>query len=162
MRKAAVTYSKPYPTPADPIAQSKDGPGSRPRVIQAVSIAIRRGPKFLLALRGREPAKGLYAFPGGKVRPSEELEDAARREALEETDLVLGKLNYFRDLEFEGNSDHCYRLSVFISTDPGGKAIAGDDAAALGWYTPSEMSALPMTSSTEELARIITEKWPLA
>lgn len=39
------------------------------REIPAVSVAVAHHGKALLVRRGRAPAKGLYAFPGGKVEP---------------------------------------------------------------------------------------------
>ena len=63
-----------------------------PDEIAAVSVAVTRAGKALLVRRGRAPAKGLYAFPGGKVEPGETLEQAARRELMEETGLNVGRV----------------------------------------------------------------------
>ncbi len=40
---------------------------------------------LLLVQRGRDPGRGLWAVPGGKVRLGEPMKVAARREGLEET-----------------------------------------------------------------------------
>ena len=45
--------------------------------------------EVLLIERGREPAKGLWAPPGGKVEVGETVAEAARREVLEETGLQV-------------------------------------------------------------------------
>lgn len=137
-------------------------PDHRDNTVQGVSVAIRRDAQFLLVLRGREPAKGLYAFPGGKVRAGEELEDAARREVFEETGLTLRELKHYGDLEIEARAGNgpSYRLAVFVSADPGGVAVAGDDAAALGWYGLDRMAGLPMTESSLQIAGDISARWP--
>ncbi|TJW46991.1 MAG: NUDIX domain-containing protein, partial [Mesorhizobium sp.] len=57
------------------------------QTIPAVSVAIIRGETVLLVKRARPPSQGFYAFPGGKVEAGETLEQAARRELLEETGL---------------------------------------------------------------------------
>ena len=59
----------------------------RNRLIHAVSVAVVRGNRLLLVKRGREPSRGLHAFPGGRVEPGETNEEAARRELFEETGL---------------------------------------------------------------------------
>jgi thiamine-phosphate diphosphorylase len=47
------------------------------------------GDYVLLAQRGREPNRGRWSFPGGKIEAGETARDAARREAWEETGLEV-------------------------------------------------------------------------
>ncbi|MDN2583210.1 NUDIX hydrolase [Aquibium sp. ELW1220] len=129
---------------------------SGPEVVAAVSVALRRGERLLLVKRGRAPAKGLYAFPGGRVEPGETLEEAARRELLEETGLVALDLEAHEELLLEGTTAQTrYRLTVFRALHVSGEPVAGDDAEAAGFFSLAEMADLPMTASTLSAARII-------
>lgn len=51
--------------------------------------------KLLVAVRAKEPAKGMWDLPGGFVDPDESAEDALRREISEELNLRLFSLRYF-------------------------------------------------------------------
>ena len=65
----------------------------------AVSAGIFRDGKILLVRRAREPARGVYTFPGGRVEFGESLTEALAREVREETGLkieILG-LNGYRE-----------------------------------------------------------------
>lgn len=125
-------------------------------VVPAVSVALQRGDRLLLVRRGRAPARGLYAFPGGRVEPGEALEAAARRELAEETGLVAADLEVHAELTLEGATARTvFLLTVFRGIHVGGEPVAGDDAEAAGFFTLDEMAALPMTASTLSAARII-------
>ena len=129
---------------------------SGPEVVAAVSVALRRGERLLLVKRGRAPAKGLYAFPGGRVEPGETLEEAAHRELREETGLVAVELEAHEELVLEGaTAQTVYRLTVFRARHVCGEPVAGDDAEAAGFYSLDEMQTLPMTATTLSAARII-------
>lgn len=126
--------------------------------ILAASIAVVNDNRFLLVRRGREPAKGLYAFPGGRLEGGETAEQAARRELFEETGISAGPLRFVRDLVVGNEAGDGFRLSVFCGRYEQGEARAGDDADHAGWYAIEEMSELPMTETTLQIAREIAGK----
>lgn len=121
----------------------------------AVSAAVVKDGEFLLVRRGREPARGLFAFPGGRVEAGESPEDAVRRELMEETAIIAGPLEFFRELEIADAADKSrirFRLRVFHGPYGAGTATAGDDADAVGWFTTEAMRTLPMTATTLAIA----------
>jgi len=126
--------------------------------LPAVSIALVDGDRVLLVRRGRAPAKGLYAFPGGRVEDGETLERAVRRELLEETGLAAGAVALVEtlDIEREG-SGASFRLHVFTAPYLGGAAVAGDDADEAAWFNLAEMAALPVIPSVVAVARLLLE-----
>lgn len=106
--------------------------------------------KYLLIKRGKEPSKGMYSFAGGHVEPGESIEDAAVRELKEETNLNGQNPRLFAEYEL-GTKTPRFKLHVFLVDvlDTHG-AMAGDDAADLGWYTYEEANALPLTKNVAE------------
>lgn len=126
--------------------------------LPAVSIALVDGDRVLLVRRGRAPAKGLYAFPGGRVEDGETLERAVRRELLEETGLAAGAVALVEtlDIEREG-SGASFRLHVFTAPYLGGAVVAGDDADEAAWFNLAEMAALPVIPSVVAVARLLLE-----
>jgi 8-oxo-dGTP diphosphatase len=126
----------------------------------AVSAAIFSGGRFLLVRRGRAPAKGLYAFPGGRIEPGETPVEAVRREVSEETGAVLGRIDHIVDLELASEIDPLrieFVLSVHRAEFAGGEVIAGDDAEAVAWLSVEEMEGLPLAGSVLEIARAIAK-----
>lgn len=126
----------------------------------AVSVAAVSGDRVLLVRRGRAPARGLYAFPGGRVEPGESLETAARRELAEETGLLAERLARLDEMLLGGgpNDVRLYRLTVFRADRVSGRLRAGDDAAEVAWYSLEAMRGLPMTGSTLTVARRLLGK----
>lgn len=127
----------------------------KPTIVPAVSVAVLRGKTVLLVKRGRKPAAGLYAFPGGRVEPGESDEAAAVRELIEETGVEAGDFAPLTVIEIppspaEGTPG--YRLAVFSARWVAGEPVAADDAAEAAFFTLDEVAALPTTDSTLELA----------
>ena len=129
--------------------------------LPAVSIALVDGDRVLLVRRGRAPAKGLFAFPGGRVEDGETLEQAVRRELSEETGLATGPVALVEtlDIEREG-SGASFRLHVFTASHIGGSLVAGDDADEAAWFSLAEMEALPVIPSVVAVARALLVSHP--
>lgn len=122
-------------------------------IVPAVSVAVMRDATIMLVRRGRAPSKGLYAFPGGRVEVGETLEQAARRELVEETGVEVGELVLLRDILIDSRDDggSLYLLSVFGARHLGGEPAAADDADEAAFFTLAEIERLPLTDSTLEI-----------
>ena len=105
-------------------------------------IPVKNG-KVLIARRGEEPHKGELDIIGGFLNDGEHPIDGARREALEETNLVIEPTEFF-DITIDKYSiGNHYTLNIYYL----GKVISGemkvlDDVASLEWMNIEE---LPLT-----------------
>ena len=125
------------------------------REVPAVSVAVVRGERVLLVKRALPPSQGLYAFPGGKVEAGETLEEAARRELMEETSLPARNFRPLETIFIAGATEGHpvdYRLTVFGADHAGGEPHASDDAETAAFYTLAEMAALPLADSVFTIA----------
>lgn len=127
-------------------------------IIHAVSVAAYCQGRFLLIRRKHDPARGLFAFPGGKVEPGESAVEAAERELKEETGLHALDLIPAEEVVVEGDGKRKYRLKVFRTSRVRGRLWAGDDADHVGWYTLDEMRLMAVTPSTLAVAERFAAK----
>ncbi len=127
-----------------------------------VSVACWRGDSVLLAQRGKAPNKGLWSLPGGHVELGERLAEAALRELLEETSVtaelegLATTLDVIRQDEGGQVTTH-YVIVVFKARWVSGRAVAGDDAAAVQWRRADDLDDLAMTPRTADLVRTMTQ-----
>lgn len=95
------------------------------------------GHDVLLIRRGRDPFKGQWALPGGFVEVGERVEDAARRELVEETGLrgdILDLLGVYSDPSRDPRGHTvsvAYVMKVSGIVDVGGDT---DDADEARWF----------------------------
>jgi 8-oxo-dGTP diphosphatase len=100
--------------------------------------------KILLVTRKNDPFKGLLSIPGGFINAGETAEDAMRREAKEETSLIVEPIAILGVYSDPRRDPRMHTLSVtFITKIVEGKEDASDDAAALKWVnTEDELDSL--------------------
>lgn len=91
----------------------------------------------LLIKRGRDPFEGRWAFPGGRVDPTDkDLMSAALRELKEETNVSDVKLNMVTTIGNNKRDPRGFTVSVIFTgiLDETAQIKAGDDAVDIGWF----------------------------
>jgi 8-oxo-dGTP diphosphatase len=128
----------------------------QPRV--AVGAIVFKNNKVLLVRRGKPPARGFWAIPGGSVKICETLQRAAEREIFEETGITIQALKPVFTFDYiEQDEVGCARFHYVIidltAEYVGGEPRAGDDAAEARWISSQEIATLKVSSKTRQLLK---------
>ena len=118
--------------------------------IVGVGAVVLRDDSILLVKRGSEPGKGLWAVPGGKVRFGETLQEAVRREVLEETGLEVEVGRVVWVGSHISSHEHIVLID-FAAKVIGGELAAGDDAVRAEWVTRQTLSEYELTPTMYDL-----------
>jgi NAD+ diphosphatase len=132
-----------------------------PRTDPAVIMLVHREDRALLGHSARFPQATMYSTLAGFVEPGETLEEAVRREVLEESGISVGEVHYHssQPWPFPGNimlGFYAEGLSEKITIDP-------EELTDAKWFTREEMQHhkqhgfdLPRVDS---IARRLIEDW---
>jgi ADP-ribose pyrophosphatase len=126
----------------------------RPRV--AVGAVVFKEQAVLLVRRGQPPAEGCWAIPGGSVQIGETLQQAAEREILEETGVVIRAaepLFTFDVIEkdAQGRVRFHYVIVDLAAEYAAGSPRAASDAADARWVSAAELRAMRVSATTLKL-----------
>jgi len=105
--------------------------------IPTADIIIRVDDGIVLIKR-KNPPQG-WAIPGGFIDYGESAEEAAMREAREETSLDLVELEQFRVYSNPERDPRFHTLSVVFTARGVGVPAAADDAADIGVFTREQL-----------------------
>jgi ADP-ribose pyrophosphatase YjhB (NUDIX family) len=106
-----------------------------------VDIIIELAGGGIVLIRRKNQPLG-WALPGGFVDYGESLEEAARREAREETSLEVDLVRQFHTYSRPDRDPRRHIISTVFIARAGGRPRAADDAAALGVFTRESLPAL--------------------
>jgi 8-oxo-dGTP diphosphatase len=127
----------------------------------AVGAVVIKNHAVLLVRRGKAPAKGMWAIPGGSVQLGETLQVAAEREILEETGIVIraGEPVLVFDViqrDEAGGVKYHYVIVDLAAEYVTGDLCPGDDAADARWVRESDLAHLRVNPATR---RLLAEKF---
>jgi 8-oxo-dGTP diphosphatase len=133
------------------------------RPLVGVGVVVWRDSRVLLIQRGKPPRVGQWSLPGGAQLLGETVEAAARREVAEETGLALERLELLTVVDLIERDDagavpYHYTLVDLVALAGPGEPKAGDDAAAVGWFTVDEVADLDLWQETMRIIRLADER----
>ena len=127
-------------------------------------VAVRRT-EFLALRRSREPWRGYWDLPGGFCDQGEHPEDAARREAREETGLeveILGLAGIYLDTyPFQGqvlSILNLYYAARVIGSDV--PRVVDSEASEVGWLAVSDHPRLAFNHQEQALRDAVRQFVP--
>jgi 8-oxo-dGTP diphosphatase len=132
-----------------------------PRV--GVGILVFRGEHILLVKRARPPSEGKWTIPGGLVELGETLQQAAKRELLEECgiEVTLGDIISTFDIIHQndnGQVNYHYVIVDFVADFFSGDLRADSDVKDARWMLPSEIYDFDVPEMTRKLILKVTKK----
>jgi len=129
-----------------------------PRPIVAVSLALVRDERVLIARRARAPMLGVYSLPGGAVEIGETLKQAAARELQEETGLRAEPetfLDHVEPIVRDGERVRAhYVINVFAARWRGAEPQPTEELDAFAWVNEAEIAAF---ATTPDLPRLVAQ-----
>lgn len=124
-----------------------------PQLATAVIVLIRRGDEALL-VHARNFASDFYGLVAGFVETGETLEEAVRREVMEETHLTIKNLTYFGSQPWPYP---CGLMVGFMADYEGGDVHLQRSELSKGkWFRYDQMPRIPPRLS---IARCIIDAW---
>lgn len=115
------------------------GPGRQGPAL-AVDVIIELEGQGVVLIRRRNPPYG-WALPGGFVEYGESLEDAARREAREETALEVALLRQLHTYSDPARDPRGHTVSTVFVARASGRPEARDDAKTVGVFSRETLPA---------------------
>ena len=117
-------------------------------------IVLDKG-ALLLVRRDREPARGQWSLPGGKVEAGESLREAVVREVREETGIdvdVDGLIGVAERIIRDDEGELAYHFVIldYVCTPRSTNLTHGDDVSDARWVPVGELADLHLTAGLLE------------
>ena len=122
----------------------------------AVGGVVIKDDRVLLVCRGKPPAFGEWAIPGGSVELGETLQQAVERELLEETGITVraGEICHtFQAVkrDDDGRVRFHYVIIDLTAEYLSGEPVPASDVTEAAWLTSGDLAGRPINATTIEL-----------
>lgn len=149
----------------DYILQLREYIGHRPILMVGAAILVLDGQNRLLMMKRSD--SGCWGLPGGATEPGEVVEDAAKRETVEEVNLEVREMSLFGvfsgpELYYQyPNGDEVYNVTVVhLSRDWSGEVKLNDEHTEWRWFAADEIPenvSPPIKPVIEQFKRTIIQ-----
>lgn len=125
-----------------------------PRLAPAVITLIERADGAALLARGKSFPVPMYSCLAGFVEPGENLEEAVRREVMEEVGVELGEVRYIASQPWP--FPHSLMIGFEATWESGDIVIDESEIVDAQWFTVDD---LPMVPPGMSIARTLIDRW---
>jgi 8-oxo-dGTP diphosphatase len=121
-----------------------------PRIGSALLVQDERS-RILLGQRNKDPQRGSWVIPGGKIHAFERIAEAATRELQEETGMTVEVGAQFKAYEIV-NPPNEHRIVIYSWAKViGGRPKASDDLSEVRFFSADELSHITLTPLVREV-----------
>lgn len=131
----------------------KCGSTSWPQLATAIIVLINRGDDLLL-VHARNFKTDFYGCIAGFVETGESLEEAVKREVMEETQLTIKNLRYFKSQPWPYPCG--LMVGFFAEYESGELKLQDSELSKGGWFNKNSLPTIPEKLS---LARMLIDEW---
>ncbi|MFO7321411.1 MAG: GNAT family N-acetyltransferase [Chloroflexota bacterium] len=126
--------------------------------VPAVGLLIEKDGGIVLIRRANPPHKGEWTLPSGFIEADESAEEAAIREAEEETGLKIEIIEMAGVNSFPEGPPVSGIMIFFRGRAIGGELRGGDDATEAAVFKPGEIPRLPFRTHREAVAQWLAQR----
>jgi ADP-ribose pyrophosphatase YjhB (NUDIX family)/ribosomal protein S18 acetylase RimI-like enzyme len=126
--------------------------------VPAVGILIEKDDGIVLIRRNNPPHKGAWTLPSGFIEADESAEEAAIREAYEETGLRVEIIEMAGVNSFPEGPPVSGIMIFFRTRAVGGELQGGDDASEAAVFEPGNIPRLPFRTHREAIAHWLAQR----
>lgn len=124
-----------------------------PQLATAIIVLINKGDDLLL-VHARNFKTDFYGCIAGFVETGESLEEAVRREVMEETQITIKNLRYFKSQPWPYPCG--LMVGFFAEYESGDVKLQDSELSKGGWFNKHNLPTIPEKLS---LARMLIDKW---
>lgn len=124
-----------------------------PQLATAIIVLINKGDDLLL-VHARNFKTDFYGCIAGFVETGESLEEAVKREVMEETQITIKNLRYFKSQPWPYPCG--LMVGFFAEYESGNVSLQDSELSKGGWFNKHNLPTIPEKLS---LARMLIDKW---